>query len=163
MAQITYADKITMNSNSSIPATNKCQASDMNMIKSVVNDNYTELTNTINDMNTYSKTSEKIVGVWVDGKPIYRKTFYVASLPNNNYTSIAHNIANIDEIVNIYGTMRSSNYTTVAFNMVGQAALYGEGSILTVRADRTNITIGTTKDWRNNVAFITLEYTKTTD
>lgn len=147
----------------------------MNEIKSVVNTNDTNLgdvtdlmgasnvVEALNNMNTFSKTSEKIVGVWVDGKPIYRKTFYVASLPNNNYTTIAHNIANIDELVNIYGTMRSSNYTTVAFNMVGQVALYGEGSILIVRADRTNITIGTTKDWSNNVAFITLEYTKTTD
>lgn len=147
----------------------------MNEIKSVVNTNDTNLgdvtdlmgaSNVVDaliNMNTYSKTSEKIVGVWVDGKPIYRKTFYVDSLPNNNYTSIAHNIANIDELVNIFGTMRSSNYTTVAFNMVGQTALYGEGSILIIRADRTNITIGTTKDWRSNVAFITLEYTKTTD
>lgn len=51
MAQITYADKSTMNSNSSIPATNKCQASDMNEIKSVVNSNYTELLDAINDKN----------------------------------------------------------------------------------------------------------------
>ena len=47
MAQITYANKSTMNSNSNIPATNKCQASDMNEIKSVVNANYDEMLNTI--------------------------------------------------------------------------------------------------------------------
>lgn len=51
MAQITYADKSTMNTNSGIPATNKCQASDMNEIKSVVNSNYTELRNAIDDKN----------------------------------------------------------------------------------------------------------------
>lgn len=54
MAQITYADKSTMNTNSSIPAINKCQASDMNEIKSVVNGNYTELLNAINDKNIIS-------------------------------------------------------------------------------------------------------------
>jgi hypothetical protein len=54
MAQITYADKSTMNSNSSIPAINKCQASDMNEIKSVVNSNYTELRNAIDDINIIS-------------------------------------------------------------------------------------------------------------
>lgn len=44
MAQITYADKSTMNENASIPATNKVRAVDMNEIKNVVNSNYTELT-----------------------------------------------------------------------------------------------------------------------
>ena len=45
MAQITYADKSAMNVNSSIPDINKVNASDMNEIKSVVNENYNELTN----------------------------------------------------------------------------------------------------------------------
>ena len=56
MAQITYADKSTMNENSSIPATNKCQASDMNEIKSVVNGNYNEVGN-ITNLTTTDKTS----------------------------------------------------------------------------------------------------------
>lgn len=56
MAQITYADKSTMNENSSIPATNKCQASDMNEIKSVVNGNYTEVGD-ITNLTTTDKTS----------------------------------------------------------------------------------------------------------
>lgn len=36
---ITYTDKVTMNENTSIPAVNKCQAADMNEIKTVVNNN----------------------------------------------------------------------------------------------------------------------------
>ena len=56
MAQITYADKSTMNENSSIPATNKCQASDMNEIKSVVNGNYNEVGN-ITNLTTTNKTN----------------------------------------------------------------------------------------------------------
>lgn len=56
MAQITYADKTTMNSNSSIPAINKCQASDMNEIKSVVNNNYSEVGD-ITTLTTTDKTS----------------------------------------------------------------------------------------------------------
>ena len=56
MAQITYADKSTMNENSSIPATNKCQASDMNEIKSVVNANYNEVGN-ITNLTTTDKSS----------------------------------------------------------------------------------------------------------
>ena len=39
LQNITYSDKSTMNSNSDVPAINKVQASDMNQIKSVVNNN----------------------------------------------------------------------------------------------------------------------------
>lgn len=56
MAQITYADKSAMNVNSSIPAINKCQASDMNEIKSVVNNNYNEVGN-ITNLTTTDKSS----------------------------------------------------------------------------------------------------------
>ena len=57
MAQITYADKSTMNENSSIPAINKCQASDMNEIKSVVNANYNE----VGDLTTLTTTDKSSV------------------------------------------------------------------------------------------------------
>jgi hypothetical protein len=42
MAKITYTDKVTMNENADVPAINKVQASDMNEIKNVVNQNYDE-------------------------------------------------------------------------------------------------------------------------
>ena len=42
---ITYGDKSYLNENADIPATNKVQDTDMNEIKSVVNNNATELTN----------------------------------------------------------------------------------------------------------------------
>ena len=48
MALITYTDKETMNENAEIPAINKCQAADMNEIKSVVNENYNEYSTFIN-------------------------------------------------------------------------------------------------------------------
>lgn len=43
---ITYSDKTYINENPSVPATQKCMAVDMNEIKSVVNNNATELGNT---------------------------------------------------------------------------------------------------------------------
>lgn len=45
MSKITFDDKVTLNENTSISAVNKCQASDMNEIKTVVNANYDETTN----------------------------------------------------------------------------------------------------------------------
>lgn len=44
---ITYANKVTLNENADIDAVNKCQASDMNEIKSVVNNNANELSQAI--------------------------------------------------------------------------------------------------------------------
>lgn len=44
---ITYADKTALNENAGVNAVNKCQASDLNEIKSVVNNNANELTNVI--------------------------------------------------------------------------------------------------------------------
>lgn len=174
ITKITYSNKVNINANSSVADINKVNDSDMNQIKTVVNTNAdnlgdvanlvgaTNVVDALTNMNTYSTSNETMVGVWIDNKAIYRKTFYVATLPNNNYVNIAHGISNVDEIVNIFGIMRTpSNHTTVAFNMAGQSALYGTGNVLIVRADRTNIVIGTTTNWSANVAYITLEYTKT--
>lgn len=47
---ITYDDKQYLNQNSNIPDINKINDTDMNMIKSVVNNNATELTNLINNL-----------------------------------------------------------------------------------------------------------------
>lgn len=120
--------------------------------------------NYINSLIRYSETTEYRVGIWVDDKPIYRKTFHVSSLPDNNYVNIAHNIANIDMITDIQGVMRTpSNGTTVPINFAGTSALYGSGNALCVRADRTNLVIGDTTNWSVNEAYIHLYYTKTTD
>lgn len=106
-------------------------------------------------------TNEQKIGKWVDGSDLYRKTIYVSSLPNSSYTNIAHNISNLNVITDIQGIMRTpGNKTTVAFNFIGVDALYGTNARLLVRADATNVVIGTTSDWRNNEAYITLEYTK---
>lgn len=56
MAQITYADKVALNTNSQIADINKTTASDMNEIKSVVNENDTNVGNLAN-LNTADKSS----------------------------------------------------------------------------------------------------------
>jgi hypothetical protein len=56
MAQITYTNKETLNSQPSIADKNKVTSSDMNEIKSVVNTNYGEVGN-ITNLTTTDKTS----------------------------------------------------------------------------------------------------------
>lgn len=96
MAQITYADKVALNTNSQIADINKTTASDMNEIKSVVNENDTNvgdlsdlntidkssIVNSINEINNkgiYS-TTEQAVGTWIDGKTVYRKVIDLGAL-----------------------------------------------------------------------------------
>lgn len=62
MAKVTFEDKITLNENADIPNINKCMASDLNEIKSVVNENddnkleksSVKKTKTATDTDTYS-------------------------------------------------------------------------------------------------------------
>lgn len=91
MAQITYADKSAMNTNSSIPDTNKCNASDMNEIKTVVNGNYTEMTSELDK----------------------RSNFIVAGL-SANQTNIASGsvvLLNLNSVGDSYGSLLTLNTT----------------------------------------------------
>ena len=60
-----------------------------------------ELNEKIDVLENYS-TEEKIIGKWIDGKPIYRKVVNVGS-GSGNFTH-PHGISNLDIIVNIYGS-----------------------------------------------------------
>ena len=50
-------------------------------------------------------TDEQVIGTWINGKPLYRKTFYVGnSVTMNAQYNVPHDLVNIDEIVNKSGT-----------------------------------------------------------
>jgi len=107
-------------------------------------------------------TKEQVVGKWIDGKPIYQKTVDYGALPNATSKAIAHGIANIDILVNIFGVaiettlketrpIPSDNTTNVGFG-------------ISIDADRTGISIGSgTVDRSGYHGYVTLQYTKTTD
>lgn len=84
---ISYGDKTDLNT-TSVPDANKVKASDMNDVKSVVNNNATELGTTqtqLGNLNTFDNT-EKVVGTWIDGKPLYRKTYTISSPGSGEWT-----------------------------------------------------------------------------
>lgn len=56
MGKITYADKETLYTNADIPANKKCQATDMNEIKNVVNENDNKV-GELNNLKTTDKSS----------------------------------------------------------------------------------------------------------
>ena len=77
MSKITYANKVAINENTEISDINKVTDNDMNEIKTVVNNNdddMTTISTNLTNATTYS-TDEIRIGTWIDGKPIYRKTY----------------------------------------------------------------------------------------
>lgn len=168
MAQITYADKTALNVNSSIADINKVNASDMNEIKSVVNtndsnigdlsslatDTKTSIVGAINEIKNaeaYSTSEVKTNNVWIDGKPIYRKTF-----TGTLSSAINHGLTNVN-FVNAYGFYVSSTGTFLP--------------LPSLRPNNTNFNVGfyitSTQiafdkgTGASGNCYITLEYTKT--
>lgn len=155
---ITYGDKSYLNELPDIPATNKVQDTDMNEIKSVVNNNANELNDVING-NTYS-TSEVLTNkIWIDGKPIYRKVVSCGNLPNASSITVAHGITNLQTYISVIGVAQRSTdndllpipYVTFNTNNSGGIVIY---------CDNTSVHITTTTNRSAYVGYVTLEYTK---
>jgi hypothetical protein len=108
-------------------------------------------------------TQERVIGTWIDGKPLYQKTIDFGVMPSSTTKSVVHGISNIKRIVSIegYSFNSTAGNLTVPLPFVSTSAL---GSQMDIRCDFTNVTV-ITGTGRQNFAesFVTLRYTKTTD
>ena len=177
MSKITYENKEQLNTNENIPAKNKCMASDLNEIKSIVNENDTnalykknvKTTKTDSDNDTYScnyinsaleehySTEEQVIGEYL-GKPLYRKIIKEVRLGSTkdvwNTISVIPNIDN-SNIANLSFMVYKNNYEhyinlfkTVDFMVTNDHKLQAKHY----------------DDYYSNCDIsIVLEYTKTTD
>ena len=120
------------------------------------------------ETNTYSttyvngvadyKTTEKICGEWVTGKPLYRKVIDFGALPNNSDKTVAHDIANLKRIVRLGGFAGSS------VSKGGITLPHASSSPMSLYADNTYVHVKTTSDATGYTeTYIWIEYTKTTD
>ena len=116
------------------------------------------------DMNVYPELGkEKIVGIWIDGKPIYRKVINTGVLPNKTSKTVNHNIDNIDFITNYYGmAYRAADDTFIRLPFVqSEQSLNFQVAMF---IDKTIISLVTASDRSGfTVSYVILEYTKTTD
>ena len=114
---------------------------------------------TISDMD-YS-TSEQDTGCkWIDGKPIYKKTFSF-TLANAEATIVNHGISNFGLLIRFEGAVVQSDTKNVPIprtlsNLNYQIGLEG------VTTTSFEIDVGTSGP-RGKQAYVTLWYTKTTD
>ena len=171
-SQITYDDKMSLTT-SPLPRANKCTAEDLNEIKQVVNENglqtdaiennlenltnnVTNIITKVSNMSEYS-TNETQIGIWINGKPLYRRVIPVDSFPNTENKSIP--IDNVDVMINLkaYATNGTETYyLPSAYNSLNF------DSVLYRNADNA-IRIHTSSDRSAYSGYIIAEYTKTTD
>lgn len=59
------------------------------------------------NMHEYS-TEEQIVGTWIDGRPVYEKTFDFSN-PETGDTILNHGIENLDTLVSVIGTFHRND------------------------------------------------------
>lgn len=120
------------------------------------------LNDKVNTGFSYSTNETLTGGTWINGKPIYRKVIYIGSLPANTASTFSHNISNIDRVVsssmvwfdtvdNCWWSNRRWDSTTIniAYNVTPTQIWIGARGV----------------NWstRTNQAYVTIEYTKTTD
>lgn len=179
MAQITYADKSNINT-STTPIQNKVADSDMNEIKSVVNANdtsmgdltnlntidKTSLVNAINEINSktsdYSSTETKTNEVWIDGRPIYRKTFTL-NIGTATTFSQAHGIT-ISNVSNIWVDIGNSFFATTSVSQsIGHYSSSDDYSRIYLTGSSINCGFGSVYSTIAKTAYITIKYVKESD
>lgn len=107
----------------------------------------------VEDSNAYSTNEVKTDKVWIDGKPIYRKTFE----RGNSFSSFEHGIENIEHIwVNDEFTFRQHDSGNHISLNASSSGTYVYANVITVEIKNTGAISAP-------YVFITLEYTKTTD
>lgn len=109
-------------------------------------------------------TDEKIIGTWIDGKPIYQKTINFGNLATANaYKSVNHSVSNFERLVSVKG-IGIVNGTASYFDCSSWSA--GATEVHTrVLVDNTAVSFynPTGTDMSAFSAYFTIQYTKTTD
>jgi len=118
----------------------------------------TDSTISIGEETDYS-TTEKIVGTWIDGRPVWQKTIDIGALPNKTAKTVAHNISNLGVVCNIYGIMVGANIYQ-PLPVLNDAT---PNKSAAVWCDDTNINVrATNEDYSALNGYITIQYVKAT-
>lgn len=152
--KITYDNKVALNPQPSVANINKVSDTDMNEIKTCVNDNC-----------TYS-TNEICIGEWIDGKPLYRKVIettspLVSTDGTNAYKNVSVNVNDIDYLFIEKSLLREGNsiYTDNFSNMAGNLNFRIEANPV----NKYVVMYCNNTTWSEKAVKIIINYTKTTD
>lgn len=126
--------------------------------------------NAIEDVKINYSTDEKIVGTWINGKPIYQKTFTFTPEGGNSY-NYTHGISNIDQVIDSEVMFQRQNGQFMPLSLIYPVGTY-ETSVSWssgYQVTKTQIVL-----WLGSSAYAqmdtskygvaaTIRYTKTTD
>lgn len=130
----------------------------LNLDDVVYSDDPTEEIGSIIDPSSYSLDEKWTGGYWIDGKKIYKKTINFGALPNNTTKNVAHNISNLENVIEVKGWTYafSQGWFPLPFASTGSYPIE-------VKVTSTNVVVVTTIE-RSGIGtcYITLYYTKTT-
>lgn len=103
-------------------------------------------------------TTEQIVGTWIDGSPVYEKTFNLTS-PSTGLNSITHDISNIGDVINIEGTAIRSNGAVQPLGFISSANNFGWCATI-YDFSTTNFTLEIGGQLSLSKVIVTVRYTK---
>ena len=112
--------------------------------------------------NIYSTNETKTNDVWIDGRPIYRKTIPIGVLPNDNSQTFTHGISNLGNVCSIVATW----YDTLDNRWFANFRKDSDTIFIAFQVDNINLKVeakGVNWSARTNNANCTITYTKTTD
>ncbi len=138
--------------------------SNIGNLSNLETDDKSSVVNSINELKNaeiYSTNEIKTNKVWIDGKPIYRKVINFGSLPNASSKEVNSNISDLDNIVKLIGVATAQDKTTYCLPYVSTTSS-NYFIDLTFTSSQT-VRIRTLVDRSSMNAYVTLEYTKTTD
>ena len=110
-------------------------------------------------------TVEQRIGTWIDGKPLYQKSFTLNTGSSGSYNYYITDLSNIEIVFIDHGASvyRNIGYIGVSpykYSNIAQSDVVAESTI-----DNNLVRIGwrTGSDAVNKDLYITIKYTKTTD
>lgn len=140
-----------------------------------INSDISDINREVDGLSTYSLTTEKVVGTWIDGKPIYRKVINLGDLTDTSRWTedgilIGFSINNLDKIVKFdtygyssWGTVSLNNYMFYDNNLGQESSMYTIISVVDQYMQYIIIKNTLAFDTAVTTGVAILEYTKTTD
>lgn len=113
-----------------------------------------------NNLQNYS-TSEQVIGTWIDGKPLYRKTIQKSFV--DDWTTLHLNDINADTIYINYGKTFANFKIDNTYYSNGQFYISETDFFRTFIANKNELLVAFASEMTEREATITIEYTKTTD
>lgn len=115
-------------------------------------------------------TEEKIIGTWIDGKNLYRRTFLLedVTLPANSdgtiYELTLMDLSNIDHIdLSKFHVKAGDTQDSIYITTIMQNTYFGDGNYFYIRGFFNNLLIQTNYWQYIHKGCVTVDYTKITD